>query len=253
EFDSVGLSLTNTFTDRGLVDGEEYCYYVKTIGKYSSGGFKEPLINLSQEYCAEPKDTNRPCPPLLSVDSTCTDFTNELTWLIDAICSGDVVKYKIYKSTFEGSEFELITEINSKDILEYNDVDLFTSRAGCYFISSVDSFGNESTRSNVVCVDNCPQLNLPNVFTPNGDNKNDLFEPKSDENKFIDKVTITIYNRYGREVYQTNNSKIQWDGKDQNNGQELPAGVYFYTIEFSEIRVKGLSPKIKTGFVHLIR
>lgn len=253
QFDSIGISFDNTFLDTALIDGVEYCYYVKTIGRYSSGGFKEPLINLSQEYCAEPKDTNKPCAPLLAVDSTCTDFTNELTWTINSECTGDVVKYKIYKSNFEGSEFELLTEINSRDIFAYNDVDLFTSRAGCYFISSVDSFNNESSRSNIVCVDNCPQLNLPNVFTPNGDNKNDLFEPKNGENKFIDKVTITIYNRYGREVYQTNNTKIQWDGKDQNSGEDLPEGVYFYTIEFSEIRVKGLSPKIKTGYIHLIR
>ena len=178
---------------------------------------------------------------------------NELTWLIDLTCTGDVVKYKIYKSNYEGSEFNLLTEINDKNILNFNDIDLFTSRAGCYFITTIDSFGNESLRSNVVCVDNCPEISLPNVFTPNGDGKNDVFEPKKDENKFIDNVTITIYNRYGREVFKTNNSKIQWDGTDQNNQQALPEGVYFYTIEFSEIRVKGLSPKIKTGYIHLMR
>lgn len=252
-FDSIGVSYNNQFIDTGLVDGEEYCYYVKTIGKYSSGGFKEPLINLSQEYCAIPKDTEKPCAPTLTVDSTCTDFVNELTWLIDLTCTGDVVKYKIYKSNFEGSEFNLLTVINDKNILNFNDIDLFTSRAGCYFITTIDSFGNESLRSNVVCVDNCPEINLPNVFTPNGDGKNDVFEPKKDESKFIDKVTITIYNRYGREVFKTNDSKIQWDGTDQNNGEALPEGVYFYTIEFSEIRVKGLSPKIKTGYIHLMR
>lgn len=252
-FDSVGYSKSNAFKDTGLVDGEEYCYYVKTIGKYSSGGFKEPLINLSQEYCVEVRDTQKPCPPILAVDSTCNDFSNELAWIIDDACSGDVIAYKIYKADFQNSEFVLLTDINSRSILNYDDVNLFISRAGCYFITAIDSFNNESERSNVVCVDNCPQLNLPNVFTPNQDGKNDLFEPKSGGKKFIDRVTITIYNRYGREVYQTNNSEIKWDGTDQNSGEPLPAGVYFYTIEFSEIRVSGFNPKIKTGFVELLR
>ncbi len=252
-FDSIGYSKSNTFIDTGLVDGEEYCYYVKTIGRYSGGGFKVPLINLSQEFCVEIIDTEKPCPPVLAVDSTCNDFSNELTWTINPNCTEDVVAYKIYKADFENAEFVNIVSLNDKSILNYDDVNLFFSRAGCYFITAVDSFNNESDRSNVVCVDNCPELKLPNVFSPNGDGKNDLFRPITGEKKFVDRVTITIYNRYGREVFKTNDPDINWDGKDQNSGEDLPVGVYFYTIEFSEIRVSGLNPKISTGLIELFR
>ncbi len=45
--------------------------------------------------------------------------------------------------------------------------------AGCYAVSAIDSFENESAFSAKICVDNCIMYELPNVFTPNGDGIND--------------------------------------------------------------------------------
>ena len=161
--------------------------------------------------------------------------------------------YKVYKSDFEGTDFRVIHTTNSVNDTSYIDENLLKSIAGCYFITSIDSFNNESERSNIVCVDNCPVLNLPNVFTPNNDNVNDVFTPILDSIDFVDKVQISIYNRYGKLVFQTNDPMINWNGKENNNGNELPTGTYFYTIEYSEIRLRGLKPKAKTGFVELMR
>jgi len=41
--------------------------------------------------------------------------------------------------------------------------------AGCYAVSAFDSEGNESLKSVMVCVDSCNFYEIPNVFTPNGD------------------------------------------------------------------------------------
>lgn len=252
-FDSIATSYQNTYLDTGLVDGKEYCYYVKSIGEYPAGGFQKPLINLSQEYCVTPRDTRKPNPPLLSVTPSCPLYLNELDWVPSTVNTGDVVKYNVYKSDFEGTDFRLIFTTNTKNDTSYLDANLLKSIAGCYFITSIDSFNNESERSNIVCVDNCPVLNLPNVFTPNGDNINDLFTPIRDSIDFVDKVTISIYNRYGRLVYQTTDPFILWNGKENNTGNDLPVGTYFYTIEYSEIRLKGLKAKAKTGVVELLR
>jgi gliding motility-associated-like protein len=105
----------------------------------------------------------------------------------------------------------------------------------------------------MVCVDNCPVLKLPNVFTPNGDNINDLFIPLKDSIDFVDQVKISIYNRYGKLVYETADPQIKWNGKENNTGEDLPVGTYFYTIQYSEIRLKGLNQKAKTGLVELMR
>ena len=69
----------------------------------------------------------------------------------------------------------------------------------------------------------------------------------------MSEVNVNIYNRYGKLVFKTNDPKILWDGKDQQNGKELPAGVYFYAIEFKEIRLSGLKPRAKTGYIELIK
>lgn len=72
-----------------------------------------------------------------------------------------------------------------------------------------------------------PLVEIPNVFSPNGDNKNDLFEIKF----LLDQPTkeLTIYNRWGVKVYENLNYDNKWDGKSQN-GQELAEGTYFYTF-----------------------
>ncbi len=252
-FDSIGTSYGTSFSDTGLTDGVEYCYLVKSYGKYAVGGFAGPLINYSQQYCTTPIDTRKPNPPTLVVTPSCAFYRNELDWTPSNINVGDVVKYNIYKSEFEGSDFTLINTTANATILQYLDVNLIKSIAGCYFITSIDSFNNESIRSNMVCVDNCPELYLPNVFTPNGDNINDLFVPIKDSINFVDEVKISIYTRYGRLAFQTTDPQIKWNGKENNNGGDLPVGTYFYTIEYSEIRLEGLKPKAKTGMVELIR
>lgn len=252
-YDSIATTYTKSYADTGLIDGVEYCYYIKSIGKYSVGGFAGPLINLSQQFCVIPRDTQKPNAPVLSVSPSCSLYRNELDWTPSNTNIGDVVKYNVYKSEFEGSGFELIHTTADKNTLQYIDLNLIKSIAGCYFITSVDSFNNESERSNMVCVDNCPELYLPNAFTPNGDQINDLFTPIKDSINFVDKVQISIYNRYGKLVYQTNDPQINWNGKENNTGAEMPVGTYFYTIEYSEIRLVGLKTKAKTGFVELIR
>jgi gliding motility-associated-like protein len=99
-------------------------------------------------------------------------------------------------------------------------------------------------------------IEAPNVFTPNGDGKNDVFAVKTQSLK---SMTIQIYNRWGGLVHSWNYSNIRgrdytyqhavWDGR-VNGGRLASPGVYFYTI-----RAVGRDDKkiFKNGFVHLFR
>jgi len=69
-------------------------------------------------------------------------------------------------------------------------------------------------------------LQVPNVFTPNGDGINDEFRVAY---RSIKKYNITIFNRWGRKVYSSTNPAQGWDGSI-GKGQASP-GVYFYVIE----------------------
>ncbi len=124
------------------------------------------------------------------------------------------------------------------------------SVAGCYAVTAVDSFGNESPIITKVCVDNCPVYELPNVFTPNGDNVNDWFIPLPYQ--FVKDIDIKIYDRWGVLMFTTKNPDVLWDGKNADTKMICSDGTYYYVCVVNEIRVEGIMPRILKGFVQLI-
>ncbi|MGD1844045.1 MAG: gliding motility-associated C-terminal domain-containing protein [Salibacteraceae bacterium] len=244
---------TNFYLDTGLVNGTEYCYLIQTIGEYSGTGFLAPLLSFSQFTCGIPEDLIPPCPPLQPLIQTdCTLDENRLNWVSPAgVCeeSDDVSGYNIYFAPVLGQPLQFLTNVpdpNQTEILFPN----LTSLAGCYGITALDSVGNESSFGEVLCTDNCPTYELPNVFTPGTDQFNDLFVPFP--YKFVESIDLVVYNRWGREVFRTKDPDINWDGTDMESGGQLESGVYFYTCEVNEIRLTGIETRILKGYVQLI-
>jgi len=262
-FDSIATVSEPNYRDTDLLNGEEYCYYVKSIGSYGVEGVVNPILNNSQEKCEVPFDNVPPCPPALEVLNACdglencTDeeaLRNTLQWINPMeLCeeTDDVVTYNIYYAPFEGSEFTKVEEIGNSLTTEYlhkPDVGI----AGCYAVTAVDTFANESDFSNIICVDNCPFYTLPNTFTPNNDGQNDFFQPFP--YCFIDRVEFTVFNRWGEVVFTTNDPDLNWDGTNLK-GQDLAEGTYYYTCRYFERRVDGivLGPEVLKGYIQLIR
>jgi gliding motility-associated-like protein len=90
------------------------------------------------------------------------------------------------------------------------------------------------------------ELEVPNVFTPNGDGVNDEFRVAY---KSIKSFKVVIYNRWGRKVYESTDPARGWDGKV--GGKIGAPGVYFYNIS-AEGYNEG-ETYTKKGTVHLIR
>ncbi|WP_353129258.1 DUF7507 domain-containing protein, partial [Parapedobacter pyrenivorans] len=84
-------------------------------------------------------------------------------------------------------------------------------------------------------------LKIPNVFTPNGDGKNDVFEIIGIEG--FDLIEVTVVNRWGNEVYRSNNYQNDWDGRS------LGEGTYYYLITTH----KGKIREVRKGWVLLKR
>jgi gliding motility-associated-like protein len=89
---------------------------------------------------------------------------------------------------------------------------------------------------------------IPNVFTPNGDNNNDVFQLANPEN--IKEVQTLIVNRWGNVILEQTDSTLTWNGKVNNSGQLCSGGVYFYTMKITGLNGKVIEEK---GFLHLIR
>lgn len=88
-------------------------------------------------------------------------------------------------------------------------------------------------------------LSVPNFITPNGDQINDDLTIRSDD--LLDIFVLNMYSRWGTRVFSTNSLNDAWNGR--SNGDIVPAGVYYYTIETETI----CGPLTKAGSVHVIR
>lgn len=247
-FSLIGTTTEQTFTDTGLTNGNEYCYRIESNGHYSIDSIIDPILNWSQVSCTEPIDTFPPCPQDLVVERDCENVQNLISWSNPSGCPDDIVEYQLYYTPVQDGPMELISTSSDQDPFLFDHI-LSASIAGCYSVVAIDSFANAST-SDTICVDNCVEYELPNVFTPNGDSYNPVFEPFP--YRFVDKIDITIYDRWGLIMFETENPDIQWDGTSKQTGLMAPDGVYYYHCTVHEIRLAGIVERQLNGFVHLM-
>lgn len=233
-YDSLTTIQIRRYVDTGLINGDQYCYYVKTIGTYGTPGYIEPIINYSQEICDRPIDNVPPCPPILTADINCDDQTILFAWEnIQLTCAPDIANYLIYR---KGNPSELIATVGPE-----NTTYLYTitdqAISACYFVVAIDTNNNVDTTGVLpycLGIDDCPRYRLPNVFTPNQDNINDFFVPFPGYTS-VERVEMQIFNRWGLLVFETVDPEIRWDGKDKNSNSLCPEGVYFYKCIVYEI------------------
>ncbi len=122
------------------------------------------------------------------------------TWLpADKIYSDDRVNF--YTRVLEPTTYKVVG----------------TSEYGCVDTASI-------TYSDV---ENCCTFSYPNAFTPNGDGKNDRFRPLLYGNSL--EYSLTVYNRWGQEVFHTTDPNDSWDGN--YNSKPCEMGVYYYRLK----------------------
>ena len=78
------------------------------------------------------------------------------------------------------------------------------------------------------CTYPVPEVEAPNVFSPNGDDANEVYELTLTN---TETVKLTIVNRWGNIVFEEKSANPTWDGNDKNSGNPVNDGTYFYTYE----------------------
>ncbi|GAB2943257.1 hypothetical protein GCM10027048_04840 [Hymenobacter coalescens] len=148
-----------------------------------------------------------------------------------------VQRYEVYRKADGGAE-ELVQTVPATAAADYT-VSFATSAAGFdqkYRIKAVGatqvSYSNEAGRA----FENA--LEFFNVFTPNGDGLNETLTIKNVE--LYPGNTMAIYNRWGKQVYQTRNYRNTWNGETQ------PSGNYYFM--FTEA-----SGKVTKGWFEIVR
>lgn len=117
---------------------------------------------------------------------------------------------------------------------------------GIYWVKSTNACG-EQADSILIELDDCQcRLYIPNTFTPNLDNVNDVLQINS--NCPLSEFTFSIFNRWGDEVYNSNDIYSYWDGT--HNGKRAKDGIYGYKIQY---KFQNESLETLMGSVKLLR
>jgi gliding motility-associated-like protein len=98
-----------------------------------------------------------------------------------------------------------------------------------YIVTGLAENGCRNTDTTHLRVDYRDALFVPTAFTPNGDRVNDEF--KISNLSFQKIVEFRVFNRWGQEIFSTNDGQRGWDGSWK--GVEQPTGVYQYIIRIA--------------------
>lgn len=162
------------------------------------------------------------------------------------------------------SEFEVMLAEGDGQITWYME-DNETPYAVGNSTVAVDQIG-ETTYSVTATLDGCESLPtevvvnvigcdivIPEAFTPNGDGYNDVFYIENLE--AYPNTRVIIFNRWGAELYVSDDYPNNWDGRSENQfnvgGNIVPEGTYFYLIELGGPENHELYGKIYKGWVYI--
>ncbi len=156
-----------------------------------------------------------------------------------------------YTTDFGCNGIELVTTNESQDATGYfwnfGDGTSSIESNPVHYFSTLQNQAIYMVAYNGICSDTMiinninyqvPDIQLiPNVFTPNGDGKNDCFNIPGLE-KLSDCFELVIFNRWGNLVFKSDEHTDCWDGKSTGNIL-LPEGVYLYVVSYLDENING--------------
>lgn len=151
-----------------------------------------------------------------------------------AICSGEPVTLTANGATYYDWYPTAGLSANTGNLVIANPQQTIT-----YTVTGTDQNGCSDTAKIKIDVIDC-QVTIPNVFTPNGDGKNDYFKVLYDGSL---PFNILIFNRWGIKLFESKNLDAPWDGKYKGN--DVPGGTYYYLVTIGDRHYSGVVTLIR--------
>jgi len=148
---------------------------------------------------------------------------------LPAVVSGNELDFTYYTT-----EADAIAQTNA---IAGPDAYVNTNGSAVVYVRAESAEGCEAFAEITLDTGDCA---IPKGISPNNDGMNDAFDLS-----YFDIQKLSVFNRYGQKVYALPNYTNQWYGQ-QDNGNELPTGTYYYVIEFA-------AGNSKTGWVYVNR
>lgn len=194
----------------------------------------------------------------LEVSSTegCIDTTSALITVFENPVAEGTFESVSFDATFtaniSGGE-EATWIIQDTAFTSMGDFNYTFQDSGWYEVSLVvvNENGCDDTVNYQIYIEGLPEYELPNVFTPNGDNINEVFSP---ETYGITAANMQVFNRWGRPVFTYEGAIPQtevwgWDGTI-NGGAKAASGTYYYVLDLRGVNGDNFSEQ---GTVTLLR
>ena len=195
--------------------------------------FDKTLVNKSESYKVTYRDNcnalSEASPAINSIFLS-TDDNKTIQWSNNLPFSqNNIQNYYVIRLDENSLASKDSTSLSSSSISSVPDISIYDTKAPLR-ISAVSSTNPARyAHSNTIFIPIFQNFALPNIFTPNGDSKNDILEIKSaNVNKNLVTFKMEIFDRYGSVIYVLDESNVNWDGSI--NGTGLTSGIFFYRI-----------------------
>ena len=131
--------------------------------------------------------------------------------------------------------------------------DTYTVKEAGIISATLNNDGCEVRDSIRVTFEDCLRFNvyIPNAFSPNNDGINDSFAPQFDPDLEILDYSLQVYNRWGDQLFETENRNEPWQGRFRGKLLNVDAFVYVLNVRYRDDF--GERSKVLSGEVMLLR
>jgi len=208
------------------------------------------LIEITDRFCTNlvSSQNNK-----ATIDIRLNDLSFE-NQIIDTVYLNEKVRYSILDKSENTNLFWNVwqAEILSENPSFSDSILIYWNKSGWQEVKVHEKTQNNCTGieitqnifvKNQTANDKYIELKIPNVFTPNDDGKNDYFT--IEYNQKPENFMLTILNRWGKKVFETQNIDEKWNG--ELNGRKINEGIYYFEIQYkSQNKLEN-----KKGFFHV--
>ncbi|MBK7667436.1 MAG: gliding motility-associated C-terminal domain-containing protein [Sphingobacteriaceae bacterium] len=219
-----GLTTTVTLNGNSTDPGVNYAWVGP--GMVSGSNTATPIVNVAGTYTLTVTNPTTGCSATSTVDVINAVPTASIS--SDVVTGFAPLTVNFGNTSTNANTFSWNFGNGNSSVLTTTASTSSTYGWGTYTITMIASSGLCSdTASIVIVVEDGFSIEVPNVFTPNDDNINDVFTITSTG---VKEITLKIFNRWGQPMYDFSGAKASWDGVT-SNGQKASNGTYFYFIK----------------------
>ncbi len=227
DWEEIGFiaAYSNRFTDRGIDPQNNRYQYTFTIQNSCN-------VDLEAPYHSS---------IFLKADIVSISSSNEiqLNWNPYENWEGGTGQYEVYSINTNG-DYTYESTVNETRYIPRG-TEAFVEY--CYIVKALNQDEEIFSWSNQTCISKDDLISIPNVITPNGDGFNDVFEISNLSS--YSNHQLTIYNRFGKPIFESNNYQNDWPNDDLNRG------TYFYSLK--TISSNSGESKILKGWLEVLK